>query len=366
MSEATSTRDIIRAIEEVFPPKLAMESDRCGLQVGPFDGSCERVLVTLDVTEGVVEKAKEKGCRFILSHHPLLYLPCHTIDRETALGRILTEVISSEITVYASHTPADIAPGGLNDYWAEKLGLRDVKPILKTYQEKLYKFQVFVPKTHAQIVRNAMFSKGAGAIGKYADCTFSSEGIGTFRPLEGAQPFIGQLNGLERVEEMKIETLVEGHRLSDFIETVLRAHPYEEVAYDLMEETEFLSNRRTYGLGRYGTVEKRAFRSFVEEFKEITRSTSIQLIGDLDDPISTVGFCSGSGRLLIPSLPAHLDLYISGDLSYHDLLGLKEKGIKVILFPHFESERVFPSVVRHLLGERIPELYEYVDPVYTL
>ena len=357
--------EVIRAIEEVFPPKLKIESDRCGLQVGPFDGFVERVFVTLDITETAIKKAKEDGCQFILSHHPLLYLPCHAIDSDTALGRIIIEAVSNRITLYASHTPADIVNGGINDYWAEKLGLIAAKPILKTFEEKLYKVQIFVPKTHVEIVRNAMFSNGAGAIGNYSDCTFSCDGIGTFRPLEGTRPFIGHLNRLEKVEEVKIETLVEERHLKTLIEAAVRAHPYEEVAYDIWEEVELPSQSRGFGLGRYGTIEKQSFRSFVAFFRDVTGHTPLQIVGNLDESISMIGICSGSGRSLIPALPAGLDLYITGDLNYHDLLGLKEKGIKAILFSHFDSEKVFPSVVKGLLNEKIPDIYTYVDPVFS-
>ncbi len=364
MSDTQNSSEIIRAIEEVFPPKLAIETDRCGLQVGPFDGRVGRVLVTLDITESIVQKAKEAECQFILSHHPLLYLPCHAINSDTALGRIIIEAVSSKITVYASHTPADIAPGGINDYWSDKLALKGVRPILTTYREKMFKIQIFVPKTHAEAVRNAMFSNGAGAIGKYSDCTFSSAGIGTFRPLDGARPFIGHLNGLEKVEEVKIESLVEERRLEALIEAVIRAHPYEEVAYDILEEVE-PQRRRGYGLGRYGTVKEQTFRSFIEGFKEATDNARLQIVGNLDEKISTVGICSGSGRSLIPSLPGDLDLYITGDLNYHDLLALKDRGIKAILLPHFDSEKVFPSVAKRLLYGKLPEIIECVDPLFS-
>jgi dinuclear metal center YbgI/SA1388 family protein len=360
-----TAREIIRKIDTEFPPQYALHDDPTGLQIGPFDGEVRQILATLDVTEAVTKKAIETGSDFILAHHPLLFNPLRTIDVATPTGRIISEAIRHRITVYAVHTPADVVGNGLNDYWANLLSLKDIRPIACSHREKLLKIQFFVPASHRDIVREAMFRGGAGAIGNYSDCTFSSVGIGTFRPLAGTNPYIGKLNQLEAVEEVKIETVVPESKVNAMIEMVIEVHPYEEVAFDIFEEISRPKEKGEHGLGRYGNVPPQRFGDFLRTFRNLDGIGQCRSVGNYDDIIEVIGVCTGSGKSLLHSLPDTLDVYITGDLGHHDLLALKERGKKVILVDHYDSEHVFTTLVKTRLEGRVPDIISYCEPVFN-
>src|SRR5690606_29998388 len=199
---------LIRALEEWAPPALAVERDPIGLQVGDPGAEVTGVLVTLDVTEEVVDEALRLGANWIVSHHALIYRPLHHLRGDRPAGRLAAKLLKNGINVYVAHTNLDTAAGGVNDVLAEKLGLENAEVLAPHFRERLKKIVVFVPEDHHMNVLNAMCEAGAGWIGNYSHCTFNSRGTCTFLPREGTNPYIGQQGKLEQVEEVRLETIV--------------------------------------------------------------------------------------------------------------------------------------------------------------
>ena len=243
--------EIIALFEKWSPKRFAMDGDPVGLHIGQLNRTVENVLVTLDVNEEVIDEAIRKGANLIIAHHPPIFRPLKSLLTDTPQGRMIEKCIKNDIAVYAAHTNLDVAPGGVNDMLAEKLGLVDTEIVEPTYSEPLYKLVVFSPVTHADEIRQALEKAGAGAIGDYVGCSFSSSGIGRFTPVEGAEPFIGEVGKGEEVEEERIEVVLPGPIRSKVLKAMLEAHPYEEPAYDLVALDQ---QSNEYGLGRIGKL----------------------------------------------------------------------------------------------------------------
>ena len=218
---------IFKELENWAPKELAYEWDNVGLQVGSHTDETKKVMVTLDVLKSVVDEAIEENVNLIIAHHPLLFKPLKEINFQTAKGNVIKKLIEHNITVYAAHTNLDIARGGVNDLLCDALGIVSSNPFIDIQSEKLLKLIVFVPRTHADEMRNALGAAGAGFIGNYSHCTFQSKGQGTFMPMEGTNPFIGSTDKLEIVDELKIETIVkekdlQEKALKDYMERFFR------------------------------------------------------------------------------------------------------------------------------------------------
>ena len=250
MSNVTH-RMIFQAMERWAPAHFAYDWDPIGLQVGAYDVQTTGVLVTLDVNEAVIQEATKKDVNVIIAHHPFLFKPLQSIQFDSPKGKCLHLLFRHEITVYASHTNLDIAEGGVNDLLANALQLEDVQPLVTTHTEKLYKVIVFTPVDYVQQVIDAMSESGAGHIGNYSYCTFQTAGKGTFKPLEGSNPFIGTEHTIESVDEIKVEMIVQETILQRVIHAMNDAHPYEEVAYDIIP---LANDGKSFGIGRIGTL----------------------------------------------------------------------------------------------------------------
>ena len=226
-------RKIMQALEEWAPPKLAEDWDNVGLLVGDPETEVTGILTALDVTKENICYAKEHGINLIVAHHPILFKPLKQLVAGDPVADLVRLLVQNDIACYAAHTNLDIATAGVNDLLAEQIGLVDVKGLVPTHNEPFYKVAVFTPQTHADAVRAAMGDHGAGALGDYSHCTFSTQGQGRFLPLAGAQPFLGNPGQMETVEEERVEAIVSAHDLNTVIRAMLDAHPYEEVAYDV-------------------------------------------------------------------------------------------------------------------------------------
>ena len=246
-------RNLIDKIESKYPTNLAYDWDNVGLLVGDAEEEIDKVLVCLEANEAIVEEAINNNVNLIVTHHPFIFGKMRKITTSDFKGKLIHKLIKNNIAVYSMHTNFDIAFDGLNDYFMEVMGFEDSKILDVTNTETLYKIVVYVPKTHEDKVREALGKSGAGHIGNYSDCTFNTDGKGTFRPLEGTNPFIGEFDKLEVVDEVKIETIVPQRILGGVISAMIKAHPYEEVAYDLYK----LENKGSaVGLGRIAALKE--------------------------------------------------------------------------------------------------------------
>ncbi len=338
--------DITRLMEKMFPLSLAEAWDNPGLQIGSLSAPATRVLVTLDLDRETLGCARAQKADMIITHHPLIFTGLRTINLDTAQGIMVKELIEAGITVYSAHTNLDAGDKGLSQFLAEKLGLHDIKPLDSGKQENLFKLVVYVPALHEARVRQALMDNGAGHIGKYSDCSFRTMGIGTFRPLAGASPFIGQAGMLEETEEFRLETILPSGVVPQVLRSMQDAHPYEEVAYDLYA----LSNPgRVYSLGREGRLESAmSVADFCNQVKNRLGIAYLQVAGDLNRKVQKIAVVGGSGASFIDRAFARgCEVLVTGDLKYHEARQALDLGIAVIDAGHQGTEQI---VCEYLCG----------------
>lgn len=353
MEKSVNGHELIQAFETFAPKRLAMEGDRIGLQLGSLNKPIKKVMVTLDVLEEVVDEAIAQSVDLIIAHHPVIFHPLKQIRTDQSSGRIVEKCIKHDIAVYAAHTNLDVAKGGVNDLMALALGLQQTEVLVPTNETKLLKFVVFVPLEHAKIVREAITKAGAGHIGNYSHCTFNTPGTGTFLPLDGTDPFIGKQGTLESVEEVKVETIIPEHLVRKVISAMLKAHPYEEPAYDLYP-TE--NKGETLGLGRIGYLpEEMSLQGFAEHVKQAFAVEGVRVVGPLDRKIKKVALLGGDGnKYLSHAKMSGADVYVTGDIYYHVAHEALQEGLTMV-DPGHNVEKVMKYGVQRFLQDYLKE-----------
>ena len=343
-------KTLTKKIEEKYPLNLAYDWDNVGLLVGDSNQDINKIMVVLEANEKVIDEAIEKNVDLIITHHPFIFSKLNKLVTTDFKGNLIHKLIRNNISIYSMHTNFDIAFDGLNDYFVEILNLQNTKILDITNKESLYKLAVYVPKTHVDAVRIAIGNAGAGHLGNYKECSFSIEGEGRFKPCEGANPYIGKEGGLESVHEIKIETIVTQRVLGGVISAMLKAHPYEEVAYDLYK----LENKGpSVGLGRYGKLnESITLKELCLDLKSKLNMEHIRVVGDLDDKINKVAIVTGSGADMVKkAYKAGCDVLITGDMKYHDAQDSIDMGMKVIDCGHFDTEKVFADIMFNYISD---------------
>jgi dinuclear metal center YbgI/SA1388 family protein len=349
-------KEIIAFIEQQAPLFLQEDYDNSGLQWGNPDSEVQKVLVCLDLTKEALSAAKKEKAQMILSHHPIMFRPMKSIHTGFGKGAMLAECIREGICVYAAHTNFDAARKGLNDYLAAALELQSVEGLKEHYREALYKLVFFVPENSLEQVQKAVYEAGAGWIGKYNDCGFSTQGSGTFRPGEGTNPTIGQKGKLETVREYRFETIVPHERLDRVVESMLNAHPYEEVAYDVYR---LERPRVEYSLGKVGTLkDKLNAEEFVAYVKDKLKVANIRTVAGMNhEAISRVAVFCGSFDGDVKALTAQkADALITGDLKYHDAQDLQQAGIFTVDAGHYHTEKLFIQGISDVLKNRFKDV----------
>ncbi len=353
-----TVRDITAALERWAPPGQKLSYDRVGLQVGDPAAKAETVLVALDLTPAVLSEAEALGADLIVTHHPLLFRPLERLVPTDFVSGLAYRLARSGIAYYAIHTNLDAAPGGVSFALAEHLGLRDVR-FLDGMAESLVKLVTFAPVEHAEAVRAALADAGAGQIGDYTACAFTTSGTGYFRPGDAANPHTGTPDELESVEEVRIESEVARWDVGRAVAALRRAHPYEEVAYDLYPVEQPSTQA---GLGAIGTLEKPVpLKVFLEVLAERLEAASLRYVGDAEATISTVAVCGGAGSSLVSkALAAGADAFVTADVTYHTFFQpLAPDGtprMALIDAGHYETEWITERLLVGWLGERFPGL----------
>jgi dinuclear metal center YbgI/SA1388 family protein len=330
--------DLVGLLNALYPPALAEDWDNVGLQVGDPRAQVSKVLVCLDPTELALQAAVAQGAEALLCHHPLIFKPLRNLTPGDETGRILFAAVQQKIAIAAVHTNLDRASNGLNDWLAAALGLSECRPLLGG-DDQLVKLVVYVPAGYEDQVAEALFKAGAGAIGNYDSCSFRSEGIGTFHANEGCSPFIGRVGERSSVRELRLETVVPKNLLNRVIERMVRAHPYEEVAYDLVP----LANRRKeIGLGRIGRLAQvTTLATFAETVKEALQVEALRIVGKDQGSVSKVAVCGGSGASLLKEAARQgADVLVTGDVKYHEARNAASLGLALIDAGHFATERL--------------------------
>ncbi len=343
---------LISAMEAWAPKRLAADWDNVGLQVGDPADDVYGVLVTLDVDEAALAEAEEAGANFVVTHHPLIFKPISHLRRDLPLGRLISKAVAGGVGVYAAHTNLDSARGGVNDTLAAALGLADTEVLSATYEEPLIKLAVFVPRGHAEAVREALARAGAGHIGNYSDTAFWIEGKGFFRPQEGTHPYIGEHDKLEEVEEVRLETILPRGLTGKVVKAMLAAHPYEEVAYDLYP---LANSGEPFGLGRIGLLPGETdLQAMAAKVKDVLGVAQVGVVGDRERSIKKVAVCGGSGGGLIHQAAFRgADLFITGDIKYHDAQEARQLDLAIIDAGHFATERVILPVLAEKLRQAL-------------
>ncbi|WP_068616278.1 Nif3-like dinuclear metal center hexameric protein [Paenibacillus tuaregi] len=344
---------VVQMMEQLAPKHVAVPDDKIGLQLGTLQKEIKKVLVTLDVTEAVVDEAIALKVDLIIAHHAIIFRPLAQLQTDTPAGRLYEKLIKNDIAVYISHTNLDVTEGGMNDWMAEALGIEASDSLENVHTDKLYKLVVFVPKSHHKQVLDAVLNAGAGAIGNYSHCSFNIEGYGTFVPQEGTDPFIGEQGKMERAEEIRIETVVPNSIRSKVIQAMLKNHPYEEVAYDLYPMD---LKGRTLGLGRTGKLsEPVQLREFVDRVKAALKVDHVRVVGDLDRLVRKAAVLGGSGgRYWKQAQFRGADVLVTGDVDFHTAQDALAAGIALI-DPGHHAEKIMKDKVAAWLEDRLGE-----------
>ena len=329
-------KNLLSNLDKIAPFFLQESFDNSGIQFADLDAPIIKILISLDLTREILDEALENKVNLIVTHHPLLFSPLKQITKQK--NPLLFKIITNKINLLAIHTNYDLAENGLNDYVANLLEIKKISP-LQDSSENIFKFATYVPVQHADRVRQAIFKAGAGKIGKYTETSFNFAGQGTFRPTEGTNPFIGKIGEKEEVQEIKIETVVAERDLESVVHAMKSVHPYEEPAYDVYE----LKTKPLYGIGIFGEIDKEVeISKFSLEVKNRLRARYVRLIKSNNRKIKKVALCTGSGGSLLEQVSRKdVDLYITGDITYHAALRTKELGLNVLDVEHFDTEKFF-------------------------
>lgn len=329
-------KNLLNNLDKVAPFFLQESFDNSGIQFADLESPITKILLSLDLTQSILDEAIENKANLIIVHHPLLFSPLKQITKQK--NPLLYQVISSQINLLSMHTNYDLAEGGLNDYVANLLKIKKISP-LQSSSEKIFKLAVYVPGQHADKVSQAIFEAGAGKIGKYTETSFNVAGQGTFKPMEGANPFIGKIGKKETVQEIKIETVVTERNLKSVVHAIKDIHPYEEPAFDLYE----LKTKPSYGIGLIGEIDEEVeISKFSLEVKNQLQARYTRLIKSNNRKIKKVALCTGAGGSLLEQVSQQdVDLYLTGDITYHTALRAKELGLNVLDVEHFDTEKFF-------------------------
>ena len=337
MKKVSTVKQIIKTIEEIAPRALALPGDPVGLQCGEPDRLVSRLMVSLDATLETVTQAAELNVDLLVTHHPLLFEPLTQENIHGPAAKALVRAIREDLAVYSAHTNLDASADGINDSFASLLDLRE-RRVLQSSSPEYFKMVVYVPEEQLERVRSAAFRAGGGQVGDYSGCSFSIEGVGTFHPGEGTSPTIGLPGCDEKVQEARLEISVQSAVLGAVLADVRAAHPYEEPAIDVYPA---ISSIPGAGFGIAGVLPQSATVGQVAaRVGSALNAGSMRLVGKKGRKVKRVAVCAGSGAsLLAAAVAARAQLYITGDVKYHDARKAEEIGINLLDVGHFPPER---------------------------
>lgn len=343
--------EVIDFLESLAPRSSQESYDNSGLIVGDRNADLTKTLVCLDSIESVVDEAIESGCNLIIAHHPIVFKGLKSLTGKNYVERVVIKCIQNSIALYAIHTNLDNYRFGVNFEIGKRLGLKNLR-VLAPKENSLKKLVVYAPQDHSQSLLNALFSAGAGSIGNYQECSFQSEGTGSFLPTETSNPFIGEKGERAAVPEHKIEVLVSIHQLGKVLSAMKDAHPYEEIAYDIFD----LGNKNAHeGAGMIGELESPVeTMQFLNELKKNFKCGVIRHTEIVKGEIQKVAYCGGSGSFLLANaLQSKADIYITGDFKYHEFFDT-DNQIVIADIGHYESEQFTINLLSDVLTNKFP------------
>lgn len=354
--------EIIRCLEELAPRSYQESYDNAGLLTGRPEWELSGILLTLDSTEEVVDEAIAQHCNLIVAHHPIIFRGLKSLTGRNYVERTVIKALKNDVALYAAHTNLDNVYQGVNNMIAERLGLQQ-RRILSPLRNQLKKLYTFVPQAHAGALRDALFSAGAGYIGGYSECSFNTEGAGTYKAGENTQPFTGSIGERHTEAETRIEVIFPAYLENKVVRSLLQHHPYEEVAYDIVSlDNEFAA----VGAGMVGeltaAMDETAFLHFL---KDRMHTDCIRYTRLLDRPVKRVAICGGAGSFLLPAaIRAGADVFVSADFKYHEFFDA-DNQILIADIGHYESEQFTIDLFYHVLSEKFPNFAPLKSQIRT-
>ena len=343
--------EVLSFLESLAHPSLQEKYDNAGLITGDASRECTGVICSLDATEEVIKEAVAKKCNLVVSHHPIIFSGFKSITGKNYAEKAVITAIKNDIAVYAIHTNLDNVVNGVNGKMAGILGLKNCA-ILSEKTETLKKLYTFVPIDKADQLRNALFAAGAGHIGNYSECSFNTEGTGTFKANEGANPYIGSINKRHKENEIKVEVIFPFYLEAAVIKALKAAHPYEQVAYDV---TGLSNSHQAIGAGIVGDLpEPLEEKKFLSLLREIFKVPVVRHTLLCKKPVKRVALCGGAGSFLIPlALASGADFFITADIKYHEFFDANGR-IVIADIGHYESEQFTINLLEETLVQKFP------------
>ena len=346
-------KEIIKYLEEWAPKGIAWDKDNVGLQVGDPEIKIKNVLLSLDLKEEVIESAIKENCNLIITHHPLLYYPLKNLDySKNIIARMIEKLIKNNITLYSAHTNLDFTKHGVSYQLAKRLLLKNIR-FLKNLSENQIKLAVFVPESHVNKVAEAIHQSGGGIIGEYSHCSFRTSGTGTFKGSDESNPSIGTKGVSEFVEEVKLEVIVDKWKLNQVLNAMKKAHPYEEVAYDIYS---LKNENANYGIGAIGELsDSMDTNDFLDFVSSKLKTSTLRYTNSKKKKIKTVAVCGGScGELVDEAIKQNADAFVTADLKYHTFQDAEGK-ILLIDAGHYETEAPILDEIKKRLESLLNE-----------
>ncbi|WP_417867051.1 Nif3-like dinuclear metal center hexameric protein [Xanthomarina gelatinilytica] len=343
-------QDVINHLEALSPLAYAEDFDNVGLLVGDKNAKLSGVLVTLDTLETVVDEAIETNCNLIVSFHPIIFIGLKTLTGNTYVERVVIKAIQHNIAIFSMHTALDNSVLGVNNMICDKLGLIN-RQILIPKAQTIKKLITFVPKNEADTLRHALFEAGAGSIGNYNNCSFNTEGIGTYKGNEASNPTLGKKGEIHFENETQIAVTFPKHLESNILNALFKTHSYEEVAYEV---TTLENKNQQIGMGMIGELEQEMPETdFLNTLKTNMKTETIRHSGLLQKNIKKVAVLGGSGSFAIHAAKAaQADVFVTADLKYHDFF-TAENQIVLADIGHYESEQFTKNLLVAYLTKKI-------------
>jgi len=355
-------REITNYLESIAPLAYQESYDNSGLICGHHDMEITGAVICLDSTEAVIEEAIANKCNLVIAHHPIVFSGIKKFNGKNYVERVIIKAIQNNIAIYAAHTNLDNVAKGVNSKIAEKIGLTNCR-ILAPMHNTLKKLTTFCPDDHAAALRTALFAAGGGAIGNYDACSFNTSGIGTFRAGENTNPFVGEKGKQHEEKETKIELIYPGYLESRLLKALFTAHPYEEVAYDILA----LDNaNNSIGAGMIGDLaEEMEETTFLKNLKQTMKTDVVRYTALKGKKIKTVAVCGGSGSFLLKNaIAAGADVFVTGDFKYHQFFDA-ENQIVIADIGHYETEQFTMELFYDILSEKFSTFAIHLSKINT-
>ena len=354
--------EIIQTIEDFAPISYQESYDNAGLLTGDKLAACTGVLIALDVTEAVVEEAIASRCNLIVAHHPLIFSGLKRLTGSNYIERTVIKAIKNNIAIYAAHTNLDNVKNGVNNAIADQLGLINRK-ILAPKRGILKKLYTYIPVKDREMLLNALFAAGAGHIGHYSECSFSSDGQGTFNADDAAQPLIGKKGIRHTEQESKIEVIFPEYLETKILRALREAHPYDEVAYEIIR---LENSYQDVGSGLIGELENDMdARAFLLLLKERMQADCVRHTALSDKPIRRVALCGGAGSFLLnQAISCGADIFITADFKYHQFF-YADNQIVIADIGHYESEQYTSQLFNKIISENFPTFAVRISSINT-